>query len=247
MKPLQVIDDYEGGFFMSFFAKEIIDEEAGSYFELTGAGYGALVAVMILILVAACFFSGQKRKDGEEKNTSRFDTRQLVFSAMAMALAMVTSMIKIVDMPMGGSITLFSMLFICLIGYWYGFRSGLMTAVAYGFLQLVTNPYIISIPQMLTDYIFAFGALGLSGIFCKSKYGLVKGYLAGVLGRYFFTFLSGMIFFGSYASSYNMTAPVYSLVYNGAYLGGEALITVILVLLPPVAKGLDKIKEMAQS
>lgn len=232
---------------MSFFAKEIIDEEAGSYFELTGAGYGALVAVMILILVAACFFSGQKRKDGEEKNTGRFDTRQLVFSAMAMALAMVTSMIKIVDMPMGGSITLFSMLFICLIGYWYGFRSGLMTAVAYGFLQLVTNPYIISIPQMLTDYIFAFGALGLSGIFCKSKYGLVKGYLAGVLGRYFFTFLSGMIFFGSYASSYNMTAPVYSLVYNGAYLGGEALITVILVLLPPVAKGLDKIKEMAQS
>lgn len=232
---------------MSFFAKEIINEEAGSYFELTGAGYGALVAVMILILVAACFFSGQKRKDGEEKNTSRFDTRQLVFSAMAMALAMVTSMIKIVDMPMGGSITLFSMLFICLIGYWYGFRSGLMTAVAYGFLQLVTNPYIISIPQMLTDYIFAFGALGLSGIFCKSKYGLVKGYLAGVLGRYFFTFLSGMIFFGSYASSYNMTAPVYSLVYNGAYLGGEALITVILVLLPPVAKGLDKIKEMAQS
>jgi len=56
-----------------------------------------------------------------------------------------------------------------------------------------------------------------------------------------------MIFFGSYASSYNMTAPVYSLVYNGSYLGGEALISVILVMLPPVAKGLDKIKEMAQS
>lgn len=247
MNPLQVIYHYEGGFFMSFFAKEIIDEEANRYFELTGAGYGALIAVMIIILVAACFLSGQKRKDGEEKKSGRFDTRQLVFSAMAMALAMVTSNIKIVDMPMGGSVTLFSMFFICLIGYWYGLRSGLMTAVAYGFLQLITNPYIISIPQMLTDYIFAFGALGLSGIFCKSKYGMIKGYLVGVLGRYFFTFLSGMIFFGSYASSYNMTAPVYSLVYNGAYLGGEALITVILVFLPPVAKGLDKIKEMAQS
>ena len=69
-----------------------------------------------------------------------------------------------------------------------------MTAVAYGFLQLIVDPYIISIPQMLTDYIFAFGALGLSGIFSKSRYGLLKGYVAGVLGRYFFTFLSGMIF-----------------------------------------------------
>lgn len=88
------------------------------------------------------------------------------------------------------------MLFLVLIGYWYGLRAGLMTAIAYGFLQLVSDPYIISIPQMLVDYIFAFGALGLSGLFSKSKNGLVKGYIAGVLGRYFFAFLSGMIFFG---------------------------------------------------
>ena len=37
---------------MSFFVREIIDEEAGNYFELTGAGYGALIAVMVIILVA---------------------------------------------------------------------------------------------------------------------------------------------------------------------------------------------------
>ena len=121
-----------------------------------------------------------------------------------------------------------------------------MTAIAYGFLQLIIDPYIVSIPQMLTDYIFAFGALGLSGIFAKSKYGLIKGYITGVLGRYFFAFLSGMIFFGSYASSYDMTAPVYSLVYNGAYLGAEALITLVLLALPPVNKGLIKVKAMAQ-
>lgn len=225
---------------MSIFAKEIIDEEWGNYFELTGIGYGALIAIMLLILLGACFLSG-KKEDGK-----RFSTRQLVFSAMAMALAMVTSMIKVMDMPMGGSVTLFSMLFICLIGYWYGLKGGLMTAIAYGFLQLIVDPYIISIPQMLTDYIFAFGALGLSGIFSKSKHGLIKGYIVGVLGRYFFAFLSGMIFFGSYASSYNMSAPVYSLVYNGAYLGLEAVITIIIVALPPVNKGLAKVKAMTQ-
>lgn len=225
---------------MSIFAKEIIDEEWGNYFELTGAGYGALIAIMLLILLGACFLSGQKG------NSKKFSTKQLVFSAMAMALGMVTSMIKVVDMPMGGSVTLFSMLFICLIGYWYGPKGGLMTAIAYGFLQLIVDPYIISIPQMLTDYIFAFGALGLSGVFSKSKHGLIKGYIIGVLGRYFFAFLSGMIFFGSYASGYGMSAPVYSLVYNGAYLGLEAVITLVVIALPPVNKGLAKVKAMTQ-
>ena len=226
---------------MSFFAKEIMDEEWGNYFELTGAGYGILIACMAALLLAACFLSG-KTQEGKK---IKLGIKQLVFSSMAMALAMVTSMIKLVDMPMGGSVTLFSMFFICLIGYWYGLKGGLMTAVAYGFLQLIVDPYIISIPQMLTDYIFAFGALGLSGIFSKSRHGLLKGYVAGVLGRYFFTFLSGMIFFGSYASSYNMTAPVYSLVYNGSYIGLEALFTLMLAALPPVSRGLDRVRKMA--
>lgn len=121
-----------------------------------------------------------------------------------------------------------------------------MAAIAYGFLQLIIDPYIISVPQMLTDYIFAFGALGLSGVFSNKKHGLILGYLLGVCGRFVFSFLSGLIFFGSYASGYGMTAPVYSFVYNGAYIGAEALITIILLLMPPVSKGLLRIKQMAQ-
>ena len=223
---------------MSVFARKIIDEEWGNYFELTGAGYGALVAVMVAVLLVGCMVSGG---DGKRK----ISTRALVFSAMAMALAMVTSMVKLIDMPMGGSGTLCSMFFVCLIGYIYGLRTGLMAAIAYGFLQLVVGPYIISIPQMFTDYIFGFGALGLSGIFSGKKNGMLIGYLAGALGRYFFTFLSGMIFFGSNGATYHMSAPVYSLVYNGAYLVPEAVITVIIILMPPVNKALLKVKAMA--
>lgn len=223
---------------MSFFVKEIVDETYGNYFELTGAGYGALVAVMVAVLLVGCMVSGG---DGKRK----ISTRALVFSAMAMALAMVTSMVKLIDMPMGGSVTLCSMFFVCLIGYIYGLRTGLMAAIAYGFLQLVVDPYIISIPQMFTDYIFGFGALGLSGIFSGKKNGMLIGYLAGALGRYFFTFLSGMIFFGSNGAAYHMSAPVYSLAYNGAYLVPEAVITVIIILMPPVNKALLKVKAMA--
>ena len=223
---------------MSVFARKIIDEEWGNYFELTGAGYGSLVAVMVAVLLVGCMVSGG---DGKRK----ISTRALVFSAMAMALAMVTSMVKLIDMPMGGSVTLCSMFFVCLIGYIYGLRTGLMAAIAYGFLQLVVDPYIISIPQMFTDYIFGFGALGLSGIFSGKKNGMLIGYLAGALGRYFFTFLSGMIFFGSNGAAYHMSAPVYSLAYNGAYLVPEAVITVIIILMPPVNKALLKVKAMA--
>lgn len=225
---------------MSIFATEIIDEEWGNYFELTGAGYGVLVTIMVAILLIGCMISNA---DGKKK----ISTKALVFSAMSIALAMVTSMIKLIDMPMGGSVTLCSMLFACLIGYIFGLRTGLMAAIAYGFLQLVVDPYIISIPQMFTDYIFGFGALGLSGIFSEKKNGMLRGYLLGVLGRYFFTFLSGMIFFGSNAASYNMSVPVYSLVYNGAYLIPEALITVVIILMPPVNKALLKVKAMARA
>ena len=48
---------------------------------------------------------------------------------MGIALAMVTSYIKVWEMPMGGSVTLLSMLFICLIGYWFGPRYGKMSRI----------------------------------------------------------------------------------------------------------------------
>lgn len=175
----------------------------------------------------------------------KFSTKQLLFSAVALALAVVASMIKPFELPMGGSVTLFSMLFIVLIGYWYGPYVGITTAIAYGLLQFVMEPFFYSIPQFFTDYPLAFGALGLSGFFSKKKHGLIKGYIAGVLGRYFFAFLSGLIFFASYAEGSGMAAPVYSLVYNGSYLLTEAAITLIIIALPPVANALRRIQMLA--
>ena len=221
---------------MSLFATKLVDEYGNATYNLTGLGYGALVALMLVLLILACYLTGDKAK---------LKTKHLVFSAVAMALAMITSFLKLFEAPMGGSVTLFSMLFICCIGYWYGLRTGIMTGVAYGLLQLISDPYIISLPQMITDYILAFGALGLSGIFCNKKNDLVKGYIVGVLGRYLFAFLSGLIFFGMYAEGSGMSAPVYSLAYNGSYLGCEAAITLIVLAIPAVNRAFAKVKEMA--
>lgn len=80
-------------------------------YNLTLAGFTALVIIMIAILLAGCAIFGKNKRIG---------AKQLVFSAMAIALATVTSFIKLFSLPMGGSVTLLSMLFIVLIGYWYG-------------------------------------------------------------------------------------------------------------------------------
>lgn len=220
---------------MSLFVNKVVDEWGTSY-SLTTLGYGALVAIILVLLILACYLTGENK---------RIQTKPLVFAAVAMALGMITSFLKLFEAPMGGSVTLFSMLFICCIGYWYGLRTGLITGFAYGLLQLISDPYIISLPQMITDYLLAFGALGLSGLFSNKKNGLIKGYIAGVLGRYLFAFLSGLIFFASYAKGSGMSAPVYSLAYNGSYLGCEAAMTLIVLAVPAVNKAFARVKQMA--
>ena len=179
-------------------------------------------------------------KTGEEEK-KKIGTKQLVVCAMAVALAMVTSMLKIYSFPFGGSVTLFSMLFICFVGYLYGPATGMLTGAAYGVLQLLIEPYIYFPLQVLVDYPLAFGALGLSGCFSKSKHGLVKGYLCGVLARYVFAVISGWLFFGEYAWD-GWAALPYSLVYNGCYIFAEAALTVLVLSIPAVSKAMKKVK-----
>lgn len=210
------------------------DEKAGS-FNPTTAGNIALFIVVALLLLAMAVFSGYKTKTR---------VKQLAFSAMAVTLAVVTSTFPIVKFPFGGSITIFSMFFICFVGYLYGTKAGIITGIAYGLINLITGPFVIHPVQLLLDYPIAFAGLGLAGVFSKSKYGLIKGYLLGVFGRYICHVLSGFIFFASYAPK-GMHPLIYSLTYNIGYLGPEALVTVIFLLIPPVRNALIQVKKMA--
>ena len=197
------------------------------------------------------FYKFISKKQAREKTQaaaagSRPSVKQLVFCAMAIALGTVLSEIKIIDFPWGGSATLLSMLVICLPGYLFGLGAGLMTSIAYGVLQLLFNPYVLFPMQLVLDYILAFGALGLSGLFAGAKRGLLKGYLVGIFGRYVFTVLSGWIFFAEYAWEGWHPLP-YSLVYNGIYIFAEGAITCAVILVPAVSSGLAAVKKMALS
>lgn len=176
--------------------------------------------------------------------SKKVTVKQLVFCAVAIALATVLSNIKLFKFPTGGSITLLSMLIISLPGYWFGLGAGLITGVAYGILQLIIDPYVLFPLQLIVDYILAFGAFGLSGIFSNAKYGLIKGYVAAVLGRFIFATISGWIFFGEYAWE-GWNPLVYSLVYNAIYIFAEAAVTIIILLLPPVKDAMARVKKLA--
>lgn len=206
---------------------------------LTTIGIGIVIAVIAVLLVVAAIV---RHKNADKKTA--LTTKQLVFSAVAIALAVVCSMIKLFEMPMGGSVTLLSMLFIVLIAYWYGPYVGIMTAVAYGLVQFVTEPIFYTIPQMLLDYPLAFGALGLAGFFNKKKWGLQIGYVAGVLGRFVFATISGVVFFASYAPE-GMNPFVYSAGYQASYLVPEAVVTLIIISVPQVSGAITRVKKQA--
>ena len=178
----------------------------------------------------------------------KITTKQMVFAAMAIALAtVVATVIKLPSLPNGGSVTLFSMLLVTLVGYWYGPIVGITAAMGFGILQFITGTYAVHPLQVVLDYPLAFGALGLSGFFEGKKNGLLKGYLAGVGGRFFFASVSGLIFYTVYVEGLkdNMMAVFASLVYNMTYLVPEAVVTVILISIPAVKKALGSLKEMA--
>lgn len=168
--------------------------------------------------------------------------KKLTFSAIAIALAMVTSYLKIASLPFGGSITLFSMFFICLIGYLYGPKTGFAAGAAYGLLQFVTGPYVYHPVQVLLDYPLAFGALGLAGWFRNARHGLMKGVIVGMTGRYICHVVSGYIFFAQFAEG---NVVIYTLAYNATYIVPEMIATIAILCVPAVRTALSAVKKMA--
>ena len=215
----------------------LVNAEGG----LTTAGYVVCIAAGILLFAAAAIFAGKSSKG------RKMTTRQLVFCAAAMALAFVTSYLKIFELPWGGSVTLCSMLFIVMVANWYGVSTGVFVGLAYGILQFIQEPYVLSFFQVCCDYILAFAALGVAGFFAKSSHGLLKGYIAAVIARGVFHSIGGYLYWMDYMPE-NFPASlksVYPIVYNYSYLLVEAVITIIVISIPAVVKGLARVKQTA--
>ena len=180
---------------------------------------------------------------------TRHRIRTLCECGVMLALSTVLSLISIIKMPWGGSVTLLSMLPVMLIALKYGTRVGLSTTFVYSLIQLG-----LSLPELMGwgmtlgtwlgclffDYIGAFTVLGLVGLWRKrGTGGIIAGMVFGIALRYVCHVISGWIFFGQYAWEGWPVLP-YSLCYNGAYMLPEMIFTVvaavILFRLPTVSK-----------
>lgn len=214
------------------------------YYALTKTGYISLVILLILVIFATAFITDKKQA------SRKINAKQLTFAGIALALAFVTSYIKY-HLPMGGSVTLFSMFFICYIGYLYGIKVGITAAFAYSILQFIQNgaSYFLTPFQVGCDYFFAFTALGLAGIWYAKKHGLTIGYIVACLVRGLFHTIGGYLYWMDYMPEWfpKSLTSVYSIIYNYSYILTEMIITLIIINLPPVKKALEKVKEMALS
>lgn len=156
------------------------------------------------------------------------DTRVLTEAAIAVALAFVLGFVTLFKMPFGGSISL-EMIPLILLSLRQGWRVGLVAGAAYGLLDLVIDPYVVHPVQLLLDYPLAFGALGLAGFFPPTVRGAILGSTVAVLGRFVCHFLSGVVFFASYAWK-GWSPAAYSAVYNAGYLVPSLLIALVVVV-----------------
>ena len=208
-------------------------ENLQGFFEST---LGQIVTIGVIAVLFLFILIPNK----EQKN-QRADTKAVTLSALLVALATGLGMLKLFEMPYGGTVTVFSMLPIVLCGYFLGTRRGVMAGMCVGLLNLIFGPYIIHPIQLLVDYPFAFGALGLAGICRNQNNGLVKGYLLGLLARYVCAVVSGIVFFGAYAPE-GFNAVTWSLFYNFTYLAAEGALTVIIISLPPLKKAFEGLK-----
>ncbi|MCI8566516.1 MAG: energy-coupled thiamine transporter ThiT [Lachnospiraceae bacterium] len=216
----------------------VYDAENAEY--LLQPGSYAVMAVLLLLLL----LSIRGRRGHKSQKKHKMKTQEMVFCAAAIGLATVTSFLKFVSLPFGGSVTLFSMLFISLIGYFYGAKTGLTAGLAYGILQLLLEPHFYAPLQVILDYPLAFGALGLSGFFNNQKKGLATGYVAGVAGRYLCHVISGYVFFAEYAPP-EMNPLIYTLGYNLTYLLPEMVATVIVISIPAVRQAAARVRRQA--
>jgi len=147
-------------------------------------------------------------------------------------------------MPQGGSVTLASMLFIGLVGYWFGVKAGIIVGVAFGLLQIAFGGYVITPIQGALDYLVSYGALGgIAGIFNGRRfgsYGLYIGYLLGVTGTFLSQYLSGVIFFAEFAPE-GTPIIIWSAIYNLSHNLPEVVITFAILGLPNFKHALDTI------
>ena len=167
--------------------------------------------------------------------------RALVESAVMVALATVLSLIKIVDLPAGGSVTIASMLPVAVIAYRHGLGWGLGAGLVHGAIQQLLGLSSLSmvtgwqsiLAVILLDYIVAFAVIGFAGVFRHTvknqATALTLGCVLVCVLRYACHVVSGATVWAG-LSIPTQAALGYSFIYNATYMVPETIVLVVAAL-----------------
>ncbi len=167
--------------------------------------------------------------------------------SVMLALAFALSYAKLFEMPLGGSVTVASMLPIMLISVKYGKWIGLGTAFTYSLTQCLQAlsegnvfPYCETPSTLIIcvafDYIVPFTLLGLAGMFKNLKLfkyqepRIYLGMATVVVLRFFCHFITGVAIWGQWAPD-GMGKYLYSFLYNGGFLSIDFAILIVVAVL----------------
>jgi thiamine transporter len=184
-----------------------------------------------------------------DKKTLKMNDRtfRLVLSAVMIALATVLSILKVFQMPLGGAVTMGSMLPILITGYKYGPKWGLLTGFTFSIIQFILGGGLYGFSGMtwqgvigsaFLDYFIAFSVLGLAGIYGRGFAKFILGIITAVALRFISHVISGCVIFYAYAFDTG-TFPaylkflrghifLYSVIYNAFYLLPDLLLCLII-------------------
>ncbi len=166
--------------------------------------------------------------------------RRMTECSMMIALASVLSLLPLVEMPYGGSITLASMLPIVILSYRHGAAWGLVSGLLYGVIQQLLGLKNLSyfttwqsvVAIILLDYLIAYAVIGLAGIFRRFQksqpLSLLYGGIFVCLLRYILHVISGATVWAG-LSIPTEAALLYSISYNATYMLPETLILVTVL------------------
>ena len=177
------------------------------------------------------------------------NTLALVEAALMIAMSTVLGMLKIYELPNGGSITCASMVPLVLLSYRRGIKWGLAAAFTESLLQMLlkfnvppTNDFLSFLAVIMLDYVIAYTVLGAAALFGKPFKNRVVSVAVGAVAvtvlRFLCSFLSGVLIWWPYTPE-GMSVAFYSFTYNGSYMLPEIIITAVVSVL--LVKVLDRV------
>ncbi len=192
-----------------------------------------------MLYPARYFFAVSSVPLPKEVNKMKKNTLALCEGGIMIAMSTVLAMLKLIDMPYGGSVTFAQMLPILIYAYRHGAKYGMGAALTASLIQLLLGLENFSYLPLVTwysvvvlgllDYIVAYSAFGIAGFLKKKldyKGAMLTGAVVASVIRYLCHVISGFTAWTAFEIP-DGAVLAYSFGYNAAYMIPETIVLVV--------------------